>query len=102
MPYIKGETGYKEVAGTSERAARDFRPKQRTIHREILSCLSKASHELSADEIALKIGRDFMAVRPRMTELLNQGLVSKFGRRFSRYANSATGWRITIEGRKHA
>jgi hypothetical protein len=67
--------GYKDD-GTSKRAADEIAPSAKTIRDAAYKAICEAGG-LTADETAERIGVDFMSVRPRLTELKEQGLLIK-------------------------
>lgn len=66
--------GFK-VGGTSAEAAHAIAPRAGTLQALCLSEITKESG--TPDEIAYRINRSILSVRPRITELIKQGLVRK-------------------------
>ena len=71
--------GYKRP-GTSEEAAASMRLASGPLRMACLACLLDR-RGMTADEIAVEIGEDRLAVRPRLTELQALGLVKDSGDR---------------------
>jgi predicted transcriptional regulator len=68
--------GYKE--GTTSRAAAEaIAPRAGTLRARALVVLK--TREATPDEIALAIGETVLAMRPRITELYQQGLIERTG-----------------------
>ena len=66
--------GFKK-AGTSEAAATATLPRAGTLRRRVYDTLAAAPEGLTADEIAGRLGETPFSIRPRVTELLQSGLV---------------------------
>lgn len=65
-PYARGSV-------TSRAAAEAIGPKLRRLEMEILQCLLAAP--LVIDEIAAKLGKHLLTIRPRVSELKEAGLI---------------------------
>lgn len=63
------------MTDTRKAAFDDAKLRRRELKARCLSALQGAA--LTADEIAAQIGEDVLSVRPRITELLRDGLVVK-------------------------
>ena len=70
--------GWKKT-DTSEQAALAMLPKSKRLQRLVLEELEKG--EGTADDIARRIGEDFMSIRPRLSELFKDGKVIDTKRR---------------------
>jgi len=88
--------GFKK-AGTSEDAAKAIEPRAGTLRALALQQLRCVMpNGLTPDEVAKKIGRTVLAVRPRMTELSHAGLIEPTGeRRKNSSGVFADVWRAT-------
>lgn len=53
----------------------------RTLRLEVLAILARWPEGLTADEVAAVIGRDRLAIRPRLSELKRLGMVRDSGQR---------------------
>lgn len=62
---------------TSAVAAAEVAPKVGTIRAEVLQAIRATQTGLTADQAASAIGRDFLSVRPRLTELCVMGKLVK-------------------------
>lgn len=92
MPYTSAGTGYRRT-DTSHEAARQIEPKAATLRAEVLDVLKRHPRGLDCDEVAEKLGRYFGSVRPRITELKNDGLIVDSGRRSeSRWGKKVIVW----------
>jgi predicted transcriptional regulator len=102
--YYLGD-GYPNSAGftepTTSRAAAEAINATLTVRqREVIDAMRDAGDlGLTADETAAKIGRDVLAVRPRLTELgKHKGLIEKTGERRRNESNLlASVWRLRKE-----
>jgi predicted transcriptional regulator len=91
--------GYSEPT-TSRSAAEAINATLTERQREVLDAMREAGDlGLTADETAAKIGRDVLAVRPRLTELgKHKGLIEKTGeRRRNKSSLLAAVWRLRKE-----
>jgi hypothetical protein len=71
------QPGYK-APGTSRMAAERIAPRAKSIREEALALLKTAS--LTADEVAAKLGKSVLAVRPRIAEAHLLGLLIDTGK----------------------
>jgi len=71
--------GYKEET-TSRDAAEAIAPRAGTLRAMALEALA-GGWELTPDEIAEKVGKSVLAIRPRCTELDEMGFIERTGRR---------------------
>jgi hypothetical protein len=72
--------GHRNV-DTSIAAAEAVKHKVPTIKKGVLDCLKANPDGLTADECAVKIGRHWQNVRPRCSELQEEGKICDSGRR---------------------
>ena len=85
-PLLDWQPRYPEVPGhargvsTSIAAAEKVKPKVPTIKKGVLACLKENPDGLTADECAVKIGRHWQNVRPRCSELQDEGKICDSGR----------------------
>lgn len=70
--------GYKERGGTSEAAAKAMEPRAGTLRDRALAEIRRLPG--TADEIAARLNKNILAIRPRITELIDRGLVRKSGK----------------------
>lgn len=81
-----------KVAGPSAEAADDMASEAATLRRRCLECLLE--QELTADEVAAKIGRSILSIRPRLSELRTLEKIEDSGlRRNNLSGKRATVWR---------
>lgn len=64
--------GFK-VAGPSEEAAAAVAPIAGTLREQVLQIIASSQHGLTADEVAAKLNKSVLSVRPRVSELRRQG-----------------------------
>jgi hypothetical protein len=64
--------GFK-VAGPSEAAATSIASTAKTLREQVLRTIASSSHGLTADEVAAKLNKSILSVRPRVSELRRQG-----------------------------
>lgn len=82
---------------TSEEAAESMRESAPTLRAKALDVL-RACGPLTADEIAKKLGKTVLAIRPRITELNKMGHIEATGyRRKNASGRQAAVWRIKLE-----
>ena len=94
MPYTSQGIGWKAQA-TSREAAQAMHEPAHNVRARVRAVLRHADEPLSADEIAERAGLDFMAVRPRLSELRLEGAVYDSGtRRPTRSGRLGIGWRL--------
>lgn len=86
--------GFKEIGGTSEEAAKAIAERAPTLRAQALHLLRQTyPMGLTADEVARSLGETPFAMRPRVTELFNSGLVQKGpDRRINRSGRQAWVW----------
>ena len=84
--------GSKERGGTSQEAAKAIEASGDAAHlRTLVLATLKRCGPLTADEIASRLRESVLAIRPRCSELVNQGKVRKTDkRRPNRSGRSAT------------
>lgn len=71
-PYKAGHRGIR----TSIISAEDTNKRLRRLHKQVIIELSKVYPKgLTSSELANKIGRNLLTIRPRTTELKHQGLI---------------------------
>jgi len=71
-PYKAGHRGIR----TSIISAEDTNKRLRRLHKQVIIELSKVFPKgLTSSELANKIGRNLLTIRPRTTELKHQGLI---------------------------
>ena len=79
--------------GTSERAAREVKPRQRSAWQQVLEVLRQ--YDMTSDEIASALNRSILFVRPRLSELVKLGRIEDSGvRRTNDSGQLATVWKI--------
>lgn len=84
--------GYKE-RDTSRRAALAVRPRAATLRQRCLEVLR--GQELTADEVAAKMGESILSIRPRIAELNKMGLIVDAARRKRNASGeNAKVWRV--------
>lgn len=97
-PY-RDRPGHKERGGTSEAAARSTAPDADTLRREVYyAFLAAGAAGLTADEVAAKLGRSVLSVRPRVSELANAKrpwIIRTGERRKNASGQTAAVWRST-------
>lgn len=81
-----GAPGYKEPT-TAKDAAHAIKGRAQTLRERALDYIRQ--HPSTPDEVAAALGETVLAIRPRITELLNAGKIRKSGRR--RYNISGMG-----------
>jgi len=82
---------------TSEEAAESMRASARTLRAKALEALRRYG-PLTADEIAGKIGKTVLAIRPRVTELFKMGRIEDTGsRRRNDSGRRAVVWRVATK-----
>ncbi len=89
--------GYKEKDGASQLAAKKQNKNQNNRRRQLALSLFKAHPGgLTADEIAVMLDENILAIRPRVSELRAQGKIESTGqRRKSNHGNASTVWRLS-------
>lgn len=84
MKDLLGDTPYpyhpgSKTGGTSAQAADAIAPRAGTLKARCLAEITKQSG--TPDEIAARLGKSILAIRPRISELLAKGLVRKTERK---------------------
>jgi len=80
MGYTKENIGY-QSRDTSLAAAEADTDKKVNLREQVYKLLLQSAIPLSADQIADQLGRSFISIRPRVTELSNDGRVKDSGKR---------------------
>ena len=81
MPYTAEQgTGYRAV-DTSYEAAKAVEGKAPSLREQVLGVLKAERLPMTADAIAAKIGKPYISIRPRLTELKDAGQVVDSGNR---------------------
>lgn len=80
MSYTSEGIGYQK-RGTSYAAAVSNKSAKLTLRDQVYNLLLDADRPLSADQVADQLGRSFISVRPRVTELSNAQLIRDSGER---------------------
>jgi hypothetical protein len=87
--------GHKEKGGTSQAAAETIAPLQKPLQADVLRVLERNPAGLTADEIASRMSRSVLSIRPRVSELRESGLIFKTGeRRVNESGCKAWVWKI--------
>lgn len=92
-PYPKSP-GFKEPT-TSQDAAIKFKAHASDLRAAVLTTIINAPEGLTADEVAARLGSTVLAVRPRVSELREQGKIERVHdvRRKNESGMSAAVWR---------
>ena len=86
--------GFK-VAGPSEQAARQIAGHARTLRADVWRVIHEPSAGITADEIAAKLGKSILSVRPRVSELHRLGMIEPTGGRGRNESGmTATVWKL--------
>jgi hypothetical protein len=72
--------GFKS-SGTSEQAATAISGTAKTLRDQVLHTIAASPHGLTADEVANKLNKSILSVRPRVSELRRQGEIRQTGGR---------------------
>ncbi len=72
--------GFK-AAGPSEQAAKAIAGPAKTLRDKVLQTIAAAPHGLTADEVAGKLNKSILSVRPRVSELRRQGEIRQSSHR---------------------
>lgn len=85
-----------KAPGTSQEAATSTRGRKAALQARVIEAFTAAGKAgLTADQAASKIGESVLAVRPRVSELSEMGLIEKTGsRRPNASGLNATVWRL--------
>lgn len=82
--------------GTSREAAERVKPQVKNLHSKILAELARC--EQTPDEVAGRLGRTILAIRPRFSELVALELIEDTGRRKCNASGlQAKIWRVRPE-----
>lgn len=68
--------GFK-VSGPSEAAAAAIAPIAGTLRDQVLMVIARSHHGLTADEVAARLNKSILSVRPRVSELRRQGEIQQ-------------------------
>lgn len=96
------EPGYKATATeTSRTAAAAMKP---TVEMQRQECMEQFRHgDLTADEVASRLGRSVLSVRPRISELNVEGRIeATAARRRNGSGKSAVVWRAVLRQHEFA
>lgn len=94
MPHVDDGIGWKGT-DTSRGAARTMVPSAAIIRTRVLACLRASPIPLTADEITECLGLDPFTVRPRISELRNDGKIRDSGqRRPGHRGRSQAAWEV--------
>lgn len=77
-PVYPDAPGFKERGGTSEAAAKATEPRVGSLRAQALAEITRLPG--TPDEIAARLNKSVLAIRPRITELIDMGLVRKSGK----------------------
>lgn len=80
MGYTKEGVGY-QGRDTSLQAAQSNVGKKITLREQVKNVLRGTSEALSTEQIAEMLGRPYVSVQPRLSELANDGLIRDSGKR---------------------
>jgi predicted ArsR family transcriptional regulator len=70
--------GFKERGGTSEQAAQSMTSSAATLRDLVHDTLKRES--MTADEVATRLGKSILSIRPRLSELRAKGMIIATGR----------------------
>lgn len=87
--------GYKE-SGTSKEAARNVES-QAEIDRAASLAYLRANPGKTPDEVAAGLGRSILSIRPRFTELYQEGLIVRDGRGVNVSGHAAYRYRVATD-----
>ena len=94
MPYNQDKIGYQK-SDASQQAAKHNRTGKLTIRQQVYNVFLDGQ-ELTAEEMADFLNRAEISVKPRITELKNDGLICDSGKRKTgRWGTSLTVWKIS-------
>ena len=89
----------KTPAGPSNEAGDAIRPVAGDLRERVLVVLKRHPAGLTADEVADRIGKSVLAIRPRVAELAAAGaILDTQTRRKNASGRSATVWKVKQEG----
>jgi predicted ArsR family transcriptional regulator len=87
---------HKSAPGTSEQAAHEMAEDAATLRGKVLA-LFRRGMKLTADEAAVKLDRDPLSIRPRLSELRTTGhIADSGGRRRNASGKSAVVWELVV------
>lgn len=94
MPYTTAQTGYKATdTETSQQAAEAAAHTAPSLRLRVLQSIRQAPDGMTADEAAQALDASVLAIRPRVTELKDAGLiVQSCGRRKNASGRRAVVW----------
>lgn len=93
MPYNSDGIGYQNQ-DTSQAAADAISAKAPNLRSLVRRALKNSPTPLTADEIAQQIGKHFISVRPRLTELADEGVICDSGiRREGPFGRPQIAWK---------
>lgn len=89
------EAASKTEFGPSNIAGARIKPRVTTLKDKVLTVLRRYPSGLTADEVAEFCGASMLAIRPRVSELKNDGMIEDTGKRRKNPTSrmSATIWR---------
>lgn len=94
MPYTQTGVGYSNT-DTSIAAAAAIEPRAGTIKAQVLAAFHDNPFPLTADEVAILLDLEFITVRPRVTELGNDGRLRDSGsRKIGRFGKPQIAWEL--------
>ena len=97
MPYNSDGIGWQKT-DTSHQAAEDQRPTASTVRAKVLRTLQVLDQPMNADDIAKVLDLDVLTVRPRCTELRNDGKIQDSGlRTLSSRGKKMIAWEVAGE-----
>jgi predicted transcriptional regulator len=92
------EAASKTEYGPSNVAGARIKPRVTTLKDKVLTVLRRYPSGLTADEVAEFCGASMLAIRPRVSELKNDGMIEDTGkRRKNESGHIATIWRVRHE-----
>lgn len=95
MPYAPNRVGWK-AGDTARKAAEAMSPKAPNLRDRVLDVLARSGREMTADEIAETLGKSFISIRPRCTELSQAGKIVDSGvRRATSNGSSQIAWKLS-------
>jgi predicted ArsR family transcriptional regulator len=95
MPYAQNKVGWK-AGDTARKAAEAMSPKAPSLREQVLDVLTESGREMTADEIADALGKSFISIRPRCTELSQTGKIVDSGiRRATSNGSRQIAWMLS-------
>lgn len=70
-----------KAAGPSEAAATAIAGTAKVLRQQVLQIIAASQHGLTADQVAAKLNRSVLSVRPRVSELRRQGEIRQASQR---------------------